>query len=768
MPNPNRINVAKQNLLTWSEDLTNAAWQKGNLGGTGSPVATLQAVGTSGPFAGTTATKIDMPALAGVNNYNLIINPFTAGVGFLQTFRGAWMKGAVGGEIVGLFCGQTNTGQQFTLTNQWAYYEFKQTDTGSTYNLEIGNDRRVAGTVDTPIQSFYISCIQLSQGDQRPQYVQTTSTTVNNGVRKLVGKQGANLLTFPNDFTNAIWVKTAIASVTPNSTLNPFGTANDASTLTESNATNYHYINQAYTTNLSDAPREFTIYAKAKERNFVVLQLANIPNKTLAVDLTTGAYSFSSPPTGRASVMYIQNGWWKISIYTSDPVDSNTVGIFVSNILTNNPTYAGDGVSGIYIYSASVQIGTKRVVLPKGRNQLKYSEQFDNAYWSKVNSSVTPNTTLAPDKTISADTVTATGTSAYVNSSTVDGSVGTIHTYSVYSLKGKNISISGSDGVANGVVATFNGTTGAYVGSGITGAGWTVTSAYALDYGTFWRFVITITHPSAGSNFAVFINTALSTSWAAITGGGVCSIGDTMTIWGAQLTPTAWLEPYITTTNTIYDSGACRAIVPNNQNLIPNSQNMLIAGGSFTTSGGNCTEVAAGLTDPFGQPVFKYTPDTVNTYHRTFATAAVSTAVPASSLGYGVPKYISAVFKANGYNYAIIYISGGSIDSYTVDLINKVAKVNVGSYTTDATVRVVDLGNGYVYFEVMTRTVIVGSQPLQFLPFNAYTDVAIFTGDGTSGVYISSPCISQSPGNYAHFVGTTGTVVNAGVPRGVA
>ena len=47
-------------------------------------------------------------------------------------------------------------------------------------------------------------------------------------------------------------------------------------------------------------------------------------------------------------------------------------------------------------------------------NLVEYSEQFDNAYWGKTDSSITANSATAPNGTTTADTFTRTITTGYI------------------------------------------------------------------------------------------------------------------------------------------------------------------------------------------------------------------------------------------------------------------------------------------------------------------------------------------------------------------
>jgi hypothetical protein len=142
-----------------------------------------------------------------------------------------------------------------------------------------------------------------------------------------------------------------------------------------------------------------------------------------------------------ASITSVGNGWYRCSATTAYVNQTNY--IFLAN--ANNATsYTGDGNSGVYIYGAMLSNSASLdpyvptpgaapsstayygprfdydpvTLLPRGllieearTNLLLYSEQFDNANWTKssggagVAAVVTANTAIAPDGTLTADRV---------------------------------------------------------------------------------------------------------------------------------------------------------------------------------------------------------------------------------------------------------------------------------------------------------------------------------------------------------------------------
>jgi hypothetical protein len=66
------------------------------------------------------------------------------------------------------------------------------------------------------------------------------------------------------------------------------------------------------------------------------------------------------------------------------------------------------------------------------RNLLKYSQQFDNAAWTKTDCAITANDTAAPDGTTTADKVTLTVGAAQSIAATYAVTAATAYTYSVW------------------------------------------------------------------------------------------------------------------------------------------------------------------------------------------------------------------------------------------------------------------------------------------------------------------------------------------------
>jgi hypothetical protein len=160
------------------------------------------------------------------------------------------------------------------------------------------------------------------------------------------------------------------------------------------------------------------------------------------------------------------------------------------------------------------------------RNLLTYTEQFDNAAWTKVATSVTANTAAAPDGTTTADllvpnTVT-TNHAAYFLSSL---SAGVSYTASIYAKAGGYDKVVISDWNEATRLATFDLTNGTATLSG-SGATVTLSNVIITSFGNGWyRCSVQITKSTAGQ-LAYFVNSA-----AGYAGDGTSGI----LVWGAQL-----------------------------------------------------------------------------------------------------------------------------------------------------------------------------------------------------------------------------------------
>lgn len=207
-----------------------------------------------------------------------------------------------------------------------------------------------------------------------------------------------------------------------------------------------------------------------------------------------------------------------------------------------------------------VTLEAKGLLIEESRqNLLKYSSEFDNAAWTKVNATITNNASLAPDGTFTADLLTETnaaGVHAIDNrlqgvAAITAGNYYTVSCYAKLASGTRNLIFSsGNAGVIN-FTSIFNLSDGVVVGaaSGVTA---TITNCG----NGFYRCTASALAASSATGSLTSIGLASGTT-PLYTGDGFSGIY----IWGAQLEAGAFATSYIPTTSTAVTRQADNAIM---------------------------------------------------------------------------------------------------------------------------------------------------------------------------------------------------------------
>lgn len=370
----------------------------------------------------------------------------------------------------------------------------------------------------------------------------------------LVGPDGTiqyaphNLLTHSEQFDNAAWAKTA-TTASANSVSAPNGTST-ADKLVESSTNDFHVTAQ-YVSGFSAGSLVFvSFYAKAEERFAFRIQTdAGAGFGYSDFNLQTGNVVNSFGIASNAQITAVGGGWYRCSVlFTASAAGAVGIKVIVSLGASYGVAYLGDGTSGLYIWGAQLNVGTLQPYYPTTvKNLLGYTQEFDNAAWTKSNATVAPNSTAAPNSLMLADKVVPTTTAGdHLVGFTAAGAAvsGTVYTSSVYAkAAGYNFIRLSLGNVAGGGFTFFDLSTGT-VG---TTSGMASSSITPVGDGWYRCAVSRAATSSANIGSDIYITSANNQfSWA---GDGTSGVY----IWGAQLSDSASLDPYV------YNPGAAPA-----------------------------------------------------------------------------------------------------------------------------------------------------------------------------------------------------------------
>jgi hypothetical protein len=230
---------------------------------------------------------------------------------------------------------------------------------------------------------------------------------------------------------------------------------------------------------------------------------------------TTLGRQVGSPAYALPAVNDVNAKLYLSAINSSDPTVNGAVDTFISGLKTD----------GIY--------SKMKAVYPfatDNRNLLSYTEDFGNAYWSINESSVTSNTTTAPNGTTTADTLTENNANnyhtVYVNNFAFTNGIGT---FSIYvKFNGRKYINLGSNNVSLFNAATiFDISLGTIVS---TSSG----TASITDVGNGW-YRCSISGTTTNGNTPLSLTLLDNSLNALYTGNGTSGVY----IWGAQYETTA-------------------------------------------------------------------------------------------------------------------------------------------------------------------------------------------------------------------------------------
>jgi len=698
---------APSNLLTFSEQFDSAAWVK--------VASTVQANSIVAPDGTTTADTITFAAAGGdqrATQGGVVLS------GAVCTFS-VWLKG-VAGQTVNIEI--ETTALTVTLTAAWVRYSVSGPSAATIAVCRVISRSGNTATV------FNLWGAQLNLDGLQPY----NSTTVKNLLGYTQEFENAawtksnsfiqtNLLTYSEQFDNAAWGKVGM-TVTANAETAPNNTVTGDKLIPDV-VTGLPYAQQTITV-VSGANYAWSVYLKAAGYSWVFLDAFDGANHRTWFDLSTGTIG-TVEAGNTATITDVGNGWYRCTIARSSGGASTSYAVAIVSG-NNDLNITGNGVSGVFAWGAQLVQGTT-----PGDYQATTTTTLPVQY-------------RAPDGSLTADKLvetTATGQHRIFLGTSPTTNPAATHTVSFYAkaaeLTTVYVGMVEGNTFGRGGNAIFNLSTGTVISAGSGSGGATGGSASIVSVGGGWfRCAYTLT--LGGSDTRIFTDINLRSSGTInYTGDGTSGIY----IWGAQLSDSASLDPYV------YNFAAAPAAAAyygprfdhNPSTLAPlgllieeQRTNLFIQNTNFDSI--SWTKLRSSITaDATVSPDGTLTGDKliastdVNTSHFVRQDSSVTSGATYTQTLYAKAAEYTQIYM--GFDGDNATFAGGSVIFTLAG--SGTAGVPVGSLTSFS---ITPVRNGWYRCQISATAIATATAVFRIQ--NATGGTNNFTGDGISGVYI--------------------------------
>jgi hypothetical protein len=549
-------------------------------------------------------------------------------------------------------------------------------------------------------------------------FTRTTSATYVNASGLITTTPASvNLLLYTQDFDNAYWSKVN-ATVTANAVAAPDGTLT-ADAIIEDTVNSSHGVGSGNAT-VALGSVTWSVYAKAGTRSWMWINAFAGANNRTWFNLASGTVG-TTGAGATASITSVGNGWYRCSVALTSGTTTVSMGANAASA-DGATSYAGTAsATAVYLWGAQLEVGsapstyTKNVggffpprfdynpttLAPRGflveeqrTNLFVRSQEFDNAVWSKVASTVTANATTAPDGAATADLVipsTAASTAHLlfrdaVNTFAVNAPA-TISFYAKaagYNFAAASITFNGNSGGAGVVFDLVNLTSATLSASGDT----TITSS-VVDAGNGWRrCVLTVsssalTLNSASISMSPTSSPAVSAAYRtpSFTGDGTSG----MYFYGAQLEagsfPTSYIPTVASTVTRTADQAAI--VAPMFAPWFSQPEGTFVAEFDCVlpaTTGGLNKTVFAASDNSTSNRVFQYIPDSGAPTVRISSGGATQATIATTAISSNTVAKSATAYKVNDF---VLVSNGGTPATDTSGSVPiGVDRMEIGSFLT--------------------------------------------------------------------------------------
>jgi hypothetical protein len=365
----------------------------------------------------------------------------------------------------------------------------------------------------------------------------SSATRVNSA--GLIEKVRTNLALYSNTFSNAVWSVIGTPTLTANYDTNPLTGANDAWRFVAAG------VGDRLVQNTSGSNSAFSLYVKGTGQ--------------IVIRDNTGTYSFNATLT---------SSWQRIVV--SIPAALTNVQLTGGSGGCDATIYAAQLESGdiatdyIPTTSSAVSVGMTAnvprltyqnggggcpslLLEPQRTNLLFYSEQFDNAYWTKTGVTISANATTSPDGNLTADKLVENSVNGnhfiWRSQSNFTPSVNYWHSW--YVKAGERYKVRIQDASYSDFFASYNLNTGSLIDEGTSTMGNTTITPLLNG----WYRLTLASNQATTARYPCII--LLPDNYTA--GDGISYQGNGTSgvfIWGAQLEAGAYPTTYIPTTSS--------------------------------------------------------------------------------------------------------------------------------------------------------------------------------------------------------------------------